>query len=757
MEDTNNQQTQQNQQAQQNAQLQQQQQQQQQQQHQQHQQQAQQNQLQQEGRQSSRKRITKAPPDASNPGSNKRPSGNGGGNNNDQPPIPERTSSFPEGTTEAKKSSKRKGRSGSTPNTNTNEDSGAALTASEILRMGGADLPEDDGTNQSGGAGIHDDGEDSEATEFGEGSEAFDEASGPAATPPPEQAPSSFAARKGKGKDKDSKRKGGNGKKNKDKGVSGQDGKQSASEAGGGNGGNGGNNSGNGGNGGGSGKQEGKRNDNGGGGDENLGDYSFGTPRFIEEDMCSDEDGHGHEGHDHGDYHDFDHNHGHGHGHSHNHEGGDDSNVINLNNFPTNSRGPNDGRQQNNNSSASSAFASITHTLAGMVPLPRAPREDYMRTMTNDRRSLQETVQSLIVTLQHEQMRRMAAEDNISVLQENLTVYKDLANQYRDEANKLREETERSKKGHMQVLRDLNRFKAGQGFSQMADDFLTQKARELRQDIRDFAIQYFDGEFEDAAKNERPPARAETKLGEFMAGISPLDPFQSFLASPTRCSSAVESFLWVILAKTVFGGWYWAGGGRLPLHDVFAWMRPVDFSFAVYNDETSDSKDANGGLADPEAERRFYTWRATTAKLVSERPGIAVRDNLRNKLVEEICMTIEPYLRAANDGSHAEELHNIINKAIEFDRDTSQQASRLEWIFCRHPGQKDRGEPQRFNPNVMDIQMWEETPTDQSEVLLVVAPGLRKRGRSNGEDYSVETMLLKMDVTCDPVTDMVVG
>ncbi|CAK7210983.1 hypothetical protein SCUCBS95973_000976 [Sporothrix curviconia] len=708
---------------------------------------------QQEGRQqSSRKRITKTSPDSIHGGSNKRPTGNssageGPASSDQQPPIPERSSSF---------------------------QSSAALTASELLKMGGVGLQagEDGGgldkdqssaVQQQQQAAFYsgENGEDSDATEFGEGSEMLSDQQQQqqqqqqqAAA---EAAQASFAARKGKGKDKKKTDK----KKNKDKGTAtgggGQDGKPSAAEGakqesnkkqkererdesggnvgGGGAGGAGG----------------------GGGGEQDLANYAFAPQHFIEN-MDSDDNGHG-------DYQDHSGYGGHG-SHYGIYGDGDESNIINLNNFPTNT-GPNGARlyanlnnsnNNNNNASsmASSAFASITHTLANLVPLPRAPREDYMRTISNDHHGMQQTLQSLMTMLQHEQARRMAAEENCAVLEENVEVYKNLAAQFREEATKMREETERSKKGHMQVLRDLNRFKAGQGFAQMADDFLTQKARELRQDIRDFAIQYFAGDFDDPAKNEHPPTRTETKLGEFMFGITPLDPFESFLVSPTRCSSAIESFLWVILVKTVFGGWYWAGAGRLPLHDVFAWMRPVDYAFAVYNDRsagaTGDAKDANA--ADPEAERRFYTWRATTAKLVSERPGIMVRDNLRNKLVEEICATIEPYVRS-NDGSHTGELLSIVNKAIEFDRDTSQQASRLEWVFSRTPGQKEVGEPVRFNSAVMDIQKWEDDPTEQSEVLLVVAPGLRKRGRSNGEDYAVETMLLKMDVTCDPVTDMI--
>ena len=525
-------------------------------------------------------------------------------------------------------------------------------------------------------------------------------------------------------------------------------------------------------------KQKEREGEEAGDGDEDLANYAFTSPHFMEEDMSSDDNslsqgyGHGHGSH--------------GSGHQGIYGGGsgggdaDDSTTINLNQFPTNT-GPSGARLQStlsnnvrnvnatsttNLSMPSSALTSITQSLINIMPMTRAPREDYVRAMPNDPHgNMQQKLELLAKKLHHEHSLRMISENKIAVLEESLQAYKGGVAQLSEETARLREETERYKRGHMQVLRDLNRFKAGQGFAQMADDFLTQKARELRQDIRDFSIQYFDGEYEDPARARHQSALTETKLGRYMFGITPLNPFKSFLMSPSRCSAAIEAFLWVTLTKFVFGGWYWAGACRLHLRQVFAWMKPNNFSFAVYNDEdknnkndkhkagaTGNSKDTSA--ADPEAERRFYTWRANTAKLVSERPDSIQCDSLCNILVEDICSTIEPYLRY-NDGSHTEELCNIVNKAIDFDRDTSQQASRLEWVFCRKPGQMDVGEPVRFNSAVMDIREWEDEPTEQSEVLLVVAPGLRKRGRSNGEDYSVETMLLKMDVTCEPVTDMI--
>lgn len=48
----------------------------------------------------------------------------------------------------------------------------------------------------------------------------------------------------------------------------------------------------------------------------------------------------------------------------------------------------------------------------------------------------------------------------------------------------------------------------------------------------------------------------------------------------------------------------------------------------------------------------------------------------------------------------------------------------------------------------MTAEMGEVKPKPGQPIIMAIAPGLKKRGKSTGEDFEVENLLLKMDVSC---------
>ena len=93
-----------------------------------------------------------------------------------------------------------------------------------------------------------------------------------------------------------------------------------------------------------------------------------------------------------------------------------------------------------------------------------------------------------------------------------------------------------------QACIDLNNFKAqGQNFSPVTDDVLTQKAVQLRFNIRNFADQQFRGELIDAKTFHS----FWKTINEYLEISS--DSFEACMKDPSGRPMIVGAFLWVVL------------------------------------------------------------------------------------------------------------------------------------------------------------------------------------------------------------------
>ena len=71
----------------------------------------------------------------------------------------------------------------------------------------------------------------------------------------------------------------------------------------------------------------------------------------------------------------------------------------------------------------------------------------------------------------------------------------------------------------------------------------------------------------------------------------------------------------------------------------------------------------------------------------------------------------------------------------------SKQVASFTW---KHPDNLVR----TFDPEAMEPQPGQESPSDDRRRVLVVAPALVKRGRASGDDFQVEAGRLKMEAFC---------
>lgn len=132
------------------------------------------------------------------------------------------------------------------------------------------------------------------------------------------------------------------------------------------------------------------------------------------------------------------------------------------------------------------------------------------------------------------------------------------------------------------VVGELNRSKVrGQAVSQATDQEIFGKVELLRYEIRGFAFQHF----ETRLSEDRIQAACESMQNRLRL---PPNKLRDYLTSPTRRSSVIRSYVWLVLIEKVAGLYYWCGsqiseamqrmeGLLCRLNDV-ASLRPVSVS-----------------------------------------------------------------------------------------------------------------------------------------------------------------------------------
>ena len=141
-------------------------------------------------------------------------------------------------------------------------------------------------------------------------------------------------------------------------------------------------------------------------------------------------------------------------------------------------------------------------------------------------------------------------------------------------------------------------------------------------------------------------------------------------------------------------------------------------------------------------------WKANTSGLLidalklDQEKGQGMSRKLRHR-TQDLCTQLSPLTTSEYKG-FATQLSDIISEALDLDQLFSKQVADMYW----HMGADDPG---KFTEASMEMQQGEKHAVDGQKVQMVVAPGLIKRGRSTGDNYETESMLLKMTVSCEVI------
>ena len=165
---------------------------------------------------------------------------------------------------------------------------------------------------------------------------------------------------------------------------------------------------------------------------------------------------------------------------------------------------------------------------------------------------------------------------------------------------------------------------------------------------------------------------------------------------------------------------------------------------------TTDGTPEAGGVIrlDSEAERKHQHWRATTTGLLWN--ALSMEDQAekghylekgRPNIVKRVRRDLD-LLIDTRDAGFLQDLKAILDDAMKLDMEISKQVAKVSWDFG------DSKPRLLFDPEGMELERGEMPVKAGTEALVVMAPALKKRGKSSGEGFNVENTLLPMVVSC---------
>lgn len=309
------------------------------------------------------------------------------------------------------------------------------------------------------------------------------------------------------------------------------------------------------------------------------------------------------------------------------------------------------------------------------------------------------------------------------------------------------------RKDWKQANNELNKVLAqGQGFYQVTDNELIEKAKILRFNIRNFADQQFVGGSIDVKSSDSFSKSIEEHVG------TSHDVIITCMKDSSRRLIIVRAYLWGTLTNDIFGKFHWAG-----THVSKSMYRLEDIlgkkSLVVSSWNDFDLKMPLAPFADDtdfEAKRKFQMWRAnkTTLLLDSMKFDQAYDHESHRKWVKEkvrdIYELLGPFSKSKGKDLK-DQLFRLVDEALDLDKVISKQVAEVIWDFGL---QKRSGQ---FNQGLMELQQSNQQTSDCENVLLVSAPAMIKRGKSTGKDFDVENILLEMEASWEPRTIEHVG
>ncbi|KAF5251692.1 hypothetical protein FANTH_3302 [Fusarium anthophilum] len=241
---------------------------------------------------------------------------------------------------------------------------------------------------------------------------------------------------------------------------------------------------------------------------------------------------------------------------------------------------------------------------------------------------------------------------------------------------------------------------------------------------------------------ETVPPKSPSMHHKYLRHLQSITPessdYRRLLQNEDRRPQLVESFIWKVLTTEVFGLFHWAGesvaphirGLQLFLTADLGSPRPSDVQMWTSKTTQLFSEALNSRGGDEKEQNKLYLER--------------IRNQINSLIIETLGLSVN-----SND-SVAEQLDDILQGAIDLDKRFCQQAARWEWKYLY---KSHHEEGLVFDGDCMVLDQAERFCSDkktetQAVVKFVISPALVKRGDSDGVNEGLETIVIKMGVSC---------
>lgn len=300
---------------------------------------------------------------------------------------------------------------------------------------------------------------------------------------------------------------------------------------------------------------------------------------------------------------------------------------------------------------------------------------------------------------------------------------------------------------------ELSKLKSpGRGSSQLDDSYLIQIVENLRVKIWNFTLNHFGGPVT-RGQREIP----DSLLSHYAKRILRSDKnLEFYLENPDWRPMIIEAFLWWLMVAEVFNKFWWAGDAGRSIRKIYEAMKQSEMlaplpSFLLIRPTGHRLTFfwPLGSSSSASDIQTFQTWSAATTKLIHEsqkRDGLAWSDS-RTKgklghLVNDIYESIEPYYTTTHDGL-TKAIRDILNQAIALDESLSEQLAQFQWEF---PGpQAGHFDADRMQLADGEVAAYLDGPM---QISIFICPGIIRRGRSSGEEFGKDQLLIPIKVSC---------
>ncbi|KPM42441.1 hypothetical protein AK830_g4099 [Neonectria ditissima] len=272
------------------------------------------------------------------------------------------------------------------------------------------------------------------------------------------------------------------------------------------------------------------------------------------------------------------------------------------------------------------------------------------------------------------------------------------------------------------------------GLNQLTDYEITQKARQLRDEIRNVAVSHFD--------LNKDPIISQSLAKELNGRLRlPEWAVEAYLRSSATRPAVIQAYLWAFLGEEIFNyGVSWA-----PEDASLAMRTMTKFILLGFETSTEDNKNWL---------RKYCHWRAKTSTLVSEAMNLDGQGAVfRHEKVRQLVQKLSHYLRdiaSAQMSILKSHLYDIVFHSMDLQEKLSRQFAYICWetIEKRLPYHRDVD-------SLRSKGRQEHKRGDQ--VMLVLVPGLAKVTDFAGDDSNAITSLMTIEVAGMPQVTEIAG